>query len=526
MFKSIKKAFGFVDDDELISDDPEAEAPSLPAEPTGATESASQQPSINADRIFSHVVEVFNASLPGFLKAGANAEAQRRYLYDTLSADIKAHLDSLEAQAREACESRWRNDRDSLNQKVRQIEARSKELEEKKIELSQKQLSADRQKRALSDRVHDLEKQLSKLAADREQYDLENKSLVNKLKVAGVFEKENEELRDELNRLQAENLHMRNGQAVQGGGTADSEEAAKATARAEEAEAKVKEAEKKLAEAEKRAAEAENKANNAEKLIAEAEKRIAEAENKAAKAEERAAAAEKETLETAVRLEELEKHNGSDADKLREQLNQTVSDKKNIGEQNKKLSSQLESLRKGQSEAVSTIENLKKELDAQQKTIETLRAEAKNRPDDEEIKVLRMKVAEAEDVKSQIEAIESQISAFQDLKIKKDQQIAGLKDELAATRKELAAAKNAIANAAAQTDKAQKTAAHANDGTPRSNPRNERPTRRQRKGETQLDDILSDTDWLVAPPSRNSGQRSEHKDRNHHPDNDSQLSLF
>lgn len=519
MFKSIKKAFGFVDDDELISDDPEAEAPSLPAEPTGATESVSQQQSINADRIFSHVVEVFNASLPGFLKAGANAEAQRRYLYDTLSADIKAHLDSLEAQAREACESRWRNDRDSLNQKVRQIEARSKELEEKKIELLQKQLSADRQKRALSDRVHDLEKQLSKLAADREQYELENKSLVNKLKVAGVFEKENEELRDELNRLQAENLHMRNGQAVQGGGTADSEEAAKATARAEEAEAKVKEAETKLAEAEKRAAEAENKANNAEKLIA-------EAENKAAKAEERAAAAEKETLETAVRLEELEKHNGSDADKLREQLNQAVSDKKNIDEQNKKLSSQLESLRKGQSEAVSTIDNLKKELDSQQKNIETLRAEAKNRPDDEEIKVLRMKVAEAEDVKSQIEAIESQISAFQDLKIKKDQQIAGLKDELAATRKELAAAKNAIANAAAQTDKAQKTAAHANDGTPRNNPRDERPTRRQRKGETQLDDILSDTDWLVAPPSRNSGQRSEHKDRNHHPDNDSQLSLF
>lgn len=519
MFKSIKKAFGFVDDDELIADDPEAEAPSLPDSVSEANESTPQQPNINADRIFSHVVEVFNASLPGFLKAGANAEAQRRYLYDTLSADIKAHLDSLEAQAREACESRWRNDRDSLNQKVRQIEARSKELEEKKIELSQKQLSADRQKRALSDRVHDLEKQLSKLAADREQYDLENKSLINKLKVAGVFEKENEELRDELNRLQAENLHLRNGQAVQGGGTADSEEAAKATARAEEAEAKVKEAETKLAEAEKRAQEAETKAKDAEK-------RIAEAENKAAKAEERVAAAEKETLETAVRLEELEKHNGSDADKLREQLNQAVSDKKNIGEQNKKLSSQLESLRKGQSEAVSTIENLKKELDAQQKTIETLRAEAKNRPDDEEIKVLRLKVAEAEDVKSQIEAIESQISAFQELKLKKDQQIAGLKDELAATRKELSAAKNAIANAAAQSDKAQKEPNPSKDGSPRQNPRNERPTRRQRKGETQLDDILSDTDWLVAPPSRNPGQRSEHKDRNHHPDNDSQLSLF
>lgn len=519
MFKSIKKAFGFVDDDELIADDPEAEAPSLPDSVSEANESTPQQPNINADRIFSHVVEVFNASLPGFLKAGANTEAQRRYLYDTLSADIKAHLDSLEAQAREACESRWRNDRDSLNQKVRQIEARSKELEEKKIELSQKQLSADRQKRALSDRVHDLEKQLSKLAADREQYDLENKSLVNKLKVAGVFEKENEELRDELNRLQAENLRMRNGQAVPGEGAADSGEVAKAVTRAEAAEAKVKETETRLAEAEKRAQEAETKAKDAEK-------RIAEAENKAAKAEERVASAEKETLETAVRLEELEKHNGSDADKLREQLNQAVSDKKNIGEQNKKLSSQLESLRKGQSEAVSTIENLKKELNAQQKTIETLRAEAAQRPDDEEIKVLRLKVAEAEDVKSQIEAIESQISAFQELKLKKDQQIAGLKDELAATRKELAAAKNAIANAAAQTDKAQKEPNPSKDGSPRQNPRNERPNRRQRKGETQLDDILSDTDWLVAPPSRNSGQRSEHKDRNHHPDNDSQLSLF
>ncbi len=61
----------------------------------------------------------------------------------------------------------------------------------------QAQLSAERQKRALSERVHDLESKVLKLEADCEQYDLEKKSLMNKLKVASVKEDDIEAMRNE-----------------------------------------------------------------------------------------------------------------------------------------------------------------------------------------------------------------------------------------------------------------------------------------------------------------------------------------
>ena len=513
MLKSIKKAFGFVDDDELIADDPEVEAPSLPD--TVPAESATSGPNINADKIFTHVVEVFNQSLPGFLKSGANAEAQRRYLYDTLSADIKAHLESLESQAREVCENRWRSDRESLNQKLKQVETRSKELEEKRLELSQKQLSADRQKRALSERVHDLEKQLSKLVADREQYDLENKSLINKLKVAGVFEKENEELRDELNRLQAENLRMRNGGEVPQNPVVDKSALDEAEKLAQEAETRAAEAEKRANEADARAKDATEKLAELESRLKAADEAVADAGKKLADAESQAQSAEKETLDTAVRLEELEgmakKHDELMA-RTQEELESLRKDRDEALGEAQRLKAELDSANSRQSEASQTFDSLQAEITEHKRTIAALEKAAAERPDDEEIKVLRLKVAEADEVKAQIEAIESQIALFQDVKEKKDQQIATLKEELALTRKELAVAKQSGGNEDKRRD---------------SNTSAQRNTRRSRKSaDTPIDDILSDTDWLVAPPGKGHGRQQESRDRHQRPDNDSQLSLF
>ena len=46
--------------------------------------------------------------------------------------------------------------------------------------------SADRQKRTFNERIRDLERQLAAAMAEKEQYDLEVKSLMNKLKVQQV----------------------------------------------------------------------------------------------------------------------------------------------------------------------------------------------------------------------------------------------------------------------------------------------------------------------------------------------------
>ncbi len=73
-----------------------------------------------------------------------------------------------------------------LNAEIERLRSESKKIDNDRSAIKERQLSADRQKRALTDRVHELEQQLAALDAEREQLQLENKSMLNKLKVAQI----------------------------------------------------------------------------------------------------------------------------------------------------------------------------------------------------------------------------------------------------------------------------------------------------------------------------------------------------
>lgn len=206
IFKKLKYTLGLNQDDEddvVIADDPDTGdspfATPAPAENVNSADDEQMQ-----TRIFEHVVEVFNSALPDFLGKSVDPAAQRKFLYDTLHADLKAYVDNIGASVRREFEKNWQADKQTMQEKMKDLETRAREVELRRSELSQKQLSTDRQRRALSDRVHDLEKQVLNLEAEREQYQLESKSLMNKLKVSGVHEDENEKLRQEITELQAE----------------------------------------------------------------------------------------------------------------------------------------------------------------------------------------------------------------------------------------------------------------------------------------------------------------------------------
>ncbi|MDO5395627.1 MAG: hypothetical protein Q4F07_06655 [Bacteroidales bacterium] len=236
-FKKIKYALGLnaeEDDDAIIADDPDINENVIGRQYTEISgpgqsktaESVSLSPdAAMQQRIFTHVVEIFNASLPDFISKSVNPEAQRKYLFDALDADIKDYIGSMSDNARKKCSEEWTRDRQKLQDKVNELESRARDIENRRNELTQKQLSAERQRRALTDRVHDLEKQILTLEAEREQYQLESKSLLNKLKVANVHETENEQLQEEVVRLQNELKTMRyeaaNAQGVSSESAAD-----------------------------------------------------------------------------------------------------------------------------------------------------------------------------------------------------------------------------------------------------------------------------------------------------------------
>lgn len=214
-FSSLKRGLGFGgdddddDDDRLLADDSDTAA----AEPDTAPSDADRPLEVSADaraRIFESVVKVFDAALPDFLARSVDQAAQREYLLGALDKDLRAYLDSLSEAADARCRREWESRQAALTAELDSVRAKSAELERQSADTRQKQLSADRQKRALSDRVHDLESVVGKLEAEREQYELENRSLVNRLKVAGVREDDADAARAEIDRLKAEVERLRN----------------------------------------------------------------------------------------------------------------------------------------------------------------------------------------------------------------------------------------------------------------------------------------------------------------------------
>ena len=222
LINKIKRAFGFDDDIDPMDDEdiaPSALPSALvrqhhydntvatpadkPSSPTTQTADAPVIDPAKATVIFEHVVQVFNESMPAFIKNSLDSEAQRKHLFDTLDQDIKDYINSLDATIEANVEKRWHSEKERLENEMTRLENQTRDVEAKRAELSQKQLSADRQKRALSERVNDLEKQVAALEAEKEQFDLENKSLMNKAKVVAVFEKENAKMREEINSLRA-----------------------------------------------------------------------------------------------------------------------------------------------------------------------------------------------------------------------------------------------------------------------------------------------------------------------------------
>lgn len=214
LFSKIKYIFGAGDNYEEYEDDPETSIPDNAMSPSAENRKAEAPATAEigdgqVDIIFTHVVETFNMALPDFLRSSVNPEAQRKYLYNTLAKDIRQYLTDVADNTRRNCEAENNRNKDVLQARIRELEAKIADSDKKREEISQKQLSSDRQRRALSDRVHDLEKQILTLESEKEQYQLEGKSMLNKLKVASVYEKELEGMRDELNASRTEISRLR-----------------------------------------------------------------------------------------------------------------------------------------------------------------------------------------------------------------------------------------------------------------------------------------------------------------------------
>lgn len=154
-------------------------------------------------KIFDGVVAVFNEALPDFLRRSVDPSRQSEIIAASLDESLKRYLDDLSAEAMQYAEAKLKNAADTAHRESERLRTEMGQLEQQRTSLREQQLSAERRRRALADRVNDLEGQLASAEAEREQFDLERKSLLNKIKLADVQPAVIEDLQKEIERLKA-----------------------------------------------------------------------------------------------------------------------------------------------------------------------------------------------------------------------------------------------------------------------------------------------------------------------------------
>lgn len=395
IFNSLKKYFGGInsdpqDDELLIDSEDNTDNPLDESDNRDTTISLDIDQEENSDNqnmmlIFDRVIAVFNESLPDFLKASIDSEKQKQYLLESLDSSLKDYLKSVEAEASRRGMALYQNERNEHKRRIEDLNQRIVEVEKKRNDLNEQHLSDGRQKRALNERIRDLEKKILELEADREQLDIENKSLVNKIKVANVLETDVEAMREELNNLKANQSHIPNEENVNlieenrklseenkylhneidrlSAEIANREDALKAVkVKDEMGEAMLNDLQKRAAEAIKNLKETESKITQLTEDIAlknaqldDLKKIVEEKDSRLTEAIERLSEKEAELAESETKLTEAEE-NLEALSEIAEQIEAFSEIKKRLNERISKLKVEVNALRAENSSLKDTIQ--------------------------------------------------------------------------------------------------------------------------------------------------------------------------
>ncbi len=211
----IKRAFGFsveeLDEENFNHDSVDSQLiPTLQpiadntARQTTAQPYSGPLPDDMPIEIIDGILSVVNESLPSLVRDCLDRDAQRMRLYEAMGVQFKEYIARLANSASTEAHNAVNDDRQRLQAELEQIKSERKLIEQKRDEQKEQILSEQRQRRALTERVRDLEGKLNSFDAEKEQYQLEIKSLMNKLRASEVRENDEDEFKRRIDELQRE----------------------------------------------------------------------------------------------------------------------------------------------------------------------------------------------------------------------------------------------------------------------------------------------------------------------------------
>lgn len=211
IINSLKRALGFpgdfdgdeeleaddLNDEDLIDDpDPEPEDSGaaaasgidLTAEEVPLHDISDEEIRSIAEGMFDSVLAYFNSHEPEMVRRCIDIDAQRKMIIENVDADIRTRILALADKACRSGQHRWAEKQQRLGAELVKLKSEYNMARQQREEYQSAQLSAARQQRALTDRVHTLEGQIAQLEAEREQYQLENKSMAARLRAISAGE--------------------------------------------------------------------------------------------------------------------------------------------------------------------------------------------------------------------------------------------------------------------------------------------------------------------------------------------------
>lgn len=159
--------------------------------------------------VFDGLIEIINSNLSPMVLKCLDIEAEKKYLYEALGPKFSAFIKETKEKSLSVARVEWEREKATMNSVIEDFKARCETAEKDMNDMKAVKMSEDRQKAALKERIRNLEDKVAAAEAEKEQYDLENKSLLNKLKVSQVKNASIEEAEKEIQELTAQVIELK-----------------------------------------------------------------------------------------------------------------------------------------------------------------------------------------------------------------------------------------------------------------------------------------------------------------------------
>ena len=153
------------------------------------------------DGVFDGIITIINGNLPEFVRDCIDIEKERKAVSVAMGPKFRDYVLNLRRTSLEEARTQWIDERNALTGKLAQSNQRADEAVRKASEIKDRLMSEERQRRAIVERSHGLEARIADLEAQHEQEQLQNKGLLNKIKVMQLQVTDSQKDAEEITRL-------------------------------------------------------------------------------------------------------------------------------------------------------------------------------------------------------------------------------------------------------------------------------------------------------------------------------------